>query len=875
MSVKKNILILLVIVLNFNLLYAQDKVYTTRKTVEKIKVDATFNEKDWETADWQSNFTQFDPDNGKSPSQKTEFAILYNDNYLFVATKAYDNEPSKIENRMSARDSWDGDAVAIQIDSYNDKQTTFVLGVTASGVRNDGISTNDNFDEFNENWNPIWEVKTRMTDYGWAAEMKIPLSQLRFSNKKNQSWGLQFVRYIYRENEFNLWQHIERKASGWASRFGKLSGLKNLKPKRQVEIQPFFVAGAKLYDKEEGNPFADGADGIIDGGVNGKIGITNDLILDFAINPDFGQVEADPSEVNLTAFETYFTEKRPFFVEGNSITDFEISTGGGSIAGDNLFYSRRIGGIPHGYYEATENEYVKVPNVIRILGAMKLTGKTKNGVSIGIIESVTNKENSLISKDGNIRKEVIEPYTNYLLGRVQKDINKGNTSIGGMFTSTYRFSDSKNVNFLNTSAFTGGIDFKQYFKNKKYYILAKVSGSHISGSQEAIYNQQTASSRYFQRPDIPYVKLDSSLTSLTGTGGSLMFAKQANSGLRYSLVATWRSPEFELNDVGYNRITDRFMSYFWMKYSTKPFSIFRQVSISATEWIGFDFGGNNNFTGANVDFGAEFKNHWSIYAGTNGEFQGIDNTALRGGPALYTPAYINYYIRLNTPQNRKLKAAIVLSGSQKSNNAGQSINIFSTISYSPINILSLNLVSNYSDFNNELQYIEQIDNMNYERYIFGNIMQKTLSFTLRFDFNISPDFSIQYYSAPFLSGAKYNRMKYITDSKAENYDDRFHIYNNNELQYIENENLYSILENNDANNMYNFGNPDFNFKAYNSNLVLKWEYTPGSLLYLVWSQARQASETGNEFNYFNDLKNVFSISSQDVFLIKLSYMFGV
>jgi hypothetical protein len=595
----KNILITtLLILFCTSFVISQNRTYQTKKIDgSNIKIDGSITEKLWENVGWSGDFIQYEPNEGQKPIENTEFKILYDDNNLYIAVNVYDKNPRKIEKRLGRRDSWDGDLIAVHIDSYFDKKTAFVFSVNAAGVRNDGVISNDQSGS-DDTWDPLWIVKTRITEKGWTAEMKIPLSQLRFGQKENQVWGLQIVRRLFREGEWSMWQYIPQSESGWVSRYGELTGLKDLKPKRQVELAPYISSKYNLYEAEQGNPYADGTDFSYNVGIDGKIGITNNLTLDFAVNPDFGQVEADPSEVNLTAFESFFDEKRPFFVEGNNITDYQITPGGNPWSSDNLFYSRRIGRAPQYYIEddLAENEYSKTPSNTGILGALKLTGKTKNGLSIGIVESLANKEYAKIDLDGDERKEVVEPLTNYFAGRLQKDLNNGNTVVGGMLTSTNRFIDNSQLEFLNSNAYTGGLDFMQYFKDKKYFVSTTFVGSHIQGSTEAITIQQESSRRYFQRPDVDYMTLDTNRTSLSGYGGNFLFAKHVNKGLSFMTNVTWRSPGLELNDMGYMRRANSIFQFVWAGYRiTEPVFIFRSIGINANQWAGWDFGGVNTF----------------------------------------------------------------------------------------------------------------------------------------------------------------------------------------------------------------------------------------------------------------------------------------
>ena len=337
---------------------AQQKTYETKKVNSSAPViDGAFDDEIWNSVEWEGDFVQREPYEGELPSQKTFFKILYDDNNLYVAIKAEDSVPDKIEKRLTRRDEFEGDWVAIGIDSYYDKLTAFSFAVNAAGVKNDLIVTNE--DMMDDTWDPVWYVKTTIDSEGWNAEMKIPYTQLRFADKKEHVWGLQVMRQLFRKEEFSAWKHVPVESSRWVSMFGELHGINNIKPRKEVEIIPYVMGNVERFEEEEGNPFATGKKFGYSAGVDGKIAVTNDLTLNFTVNPDFGQVEADPSEVNLTAFETFFPEKRPFFIEGSNIFNYSITNGGGPMSQDNLFYSRRIGRRPHHDPDLEDNEYAK------------------------------------------------------------------------------------------------------------------------------------------------------------------------------------------------------------------------------------------------------------------------------------------------------------------------------------------------------------------------------------------------------------------------------------------------------------------------------------------------------------------------------------
>ena len=490
-------------------LSAQRNSYTTAKVPDNsIRIDADISEDAWDQVEWSGNFTQTMPYDSAAPSQNTAFKCVYDNDAFYFLIRAYDTAPDSIVRRMCRRDGWEGDFVEVYIDSYYDRNTAFAFNVNAAGVRGDAIITGDGNRE-DETWDPIWFVKTLIDDQGWLAELRIPFSQLRFGKKDEQVWGLQMGRRLYRHQEQSLWQYKSPKASGFVSKFGDLVGIRDIQPRRQTEIMPFIIGGYETYEKEEGNPFKDGNNYLYNAGVDGKIGISNNFILDFTINPDFGQVEADPSQVNLTTYETYFQEKRPFFIEGKNLLDFTITDDQSVMSRDVLFYSRRVGKPPSYWPDLGDNEYVRMPENTTILGALKLTGKTSDGWSAGIMNSVTQKEIALIDNEGIRREETAEPLTNYLASRVMKDFNKANSQVGFAFTMVNRnLKEAHLSEFMKRNAYSAGLNFRHQWKDKTYFVEGSMAISQVNCSREAITGLQTSMPKYFQRPDAGHLSVD-------------------------------------------------------------------------------------------------------------------------------------------------------------------------------------------------------------------------------------------------------------------------------------------------------------------------------------------------------------------------------
>jgi len=876
----RRITISLILINLFSNTYSQTiekKTYRTAFTQAAPEIDGLMNDSCWNTVPWSGDFIQTQPYENKPPSQQTSFKILFDDNNLYVFIRAFDTEPKKISRIISRRDNFDGDMVEINIDSYYDQQTAFSFTATASGVKGDEAITQDG-NNWDDSWNPIWYLKTSIDDKGWCAEMKIPFSQLRFGKKADHVWGIQLMRHIYRLEERSTWQFIPKGSPGIVHLFGELHGISNIKPKKQIELFPYAVARVERFEKDPNNPFLTGKKSALSAGIDGKAAITNDLTLDFSINPDFGQVEADPSEVNLTAFETYFSERRPFFVEGKNIYQFQPSNTIviNNFGADNLFYSRRIGRSPHYYPNLSDNEHADIPESTTILGAMKLSGKTKEGLSLGIMESVTANENAVIDNAGTRRKESVEPLTNYFVGRVQKDFSKGETVLGGIITAVNRDITNPALNYLPAAAYTGGIDFSHNWKERTWYVAGNAEFSYLKGKEEAILNTQQSSARYYQRPDANYLSIDSSMTSLSGYGGTFKFGRSSKKKLQFETSFTVRSPGLEFNDIGYMRYSDIIHHGTWVAYYLhEPFSIFNNFYLNTNYWMYWNFSGKLLSTFVNTNFNSQFKNRWRI----NGSFTRIsENTStnlLRGGPSFILPGSAELNLNISTDQSKKISlnaGAYQGLGDVKSYRNQE---YWMGINVKPINALSISFSPGYNISNSELQYVATTLMNNESRYILAKLNQKTVSFTFRLNYTFNPELSLEYYGQPFISAGRYTRFKRTTNTQAARFNDRYRSFTFSETSYNPNDDTYTIDENSDGNSDYSFADPNYNFRQFRSNLVVRWEYSPGSTLFLVWSQGRTSSAANGLFDYGQDMKELFKIEPHNVFLIKFSYWFSL
>ncbi len=851
--------------------FAQNQVprksYTTKHITQKPpEIDGILDDEVWNEVEWSGDFVEFEPNENTAPEHQSQFKIIYDDKFLYVAFRAFDSEPEKIVQRLSRRDGFVGDRANILFDSYNDQRTGFMFTVTAAGVKGDEIVTR-NGDNFDDSWNPIWYTNAVVDDKGWTAEMKIPFSQLRFGKGNQQNWGLNFGRQNYRLNEFSLWQRIPVDAAGFISESGVLTGLNDLESQKQLEIQPFVVSQLDKYPAESGNPFRDGNDLGVNAGLDAKIGVTNDLTLDLTVYPDFGQVEADPAQIALDGFEIFFKEQRPFFVENKSIFDFNF--GGES---DNLFYSRRIGRSPQGYPDS--DGYVDQPINTAILGAAKFSGKTQSGWSIGLLESLTRREFAQVN-DGNNSSEVeVEPLTNYAVVRVQKDYNNDNSFIGGMFTAVNRGKLPVHLNSLHTSAYAGGLDFQHQWKNREYAIEGKFVFSHVVGSQEAILNTQLSQVHLFQRPDAKHLSVDPTRTSLTGTGGRFSINKRGGGNIGYSVGFHFRSPEIELNDLGFLRQTDFVRQYLSLRYKTlKPIGKFRNISSRFLQFSSFDFQGNYNRMEYRLNTEIGLLNNWNLELGLFHKPLILETTTLRGGPIWRFSEENAISFDLKTDERKRLSGFGRFFYSQANENNFSMKNFQLGLTYQPMDALTIALSPEYSIRPNKTQYVAKTEFNGSPRYIMASIDNNTLSASLRVNYTINPNLTVQYYGQPFVSNGNYNNFKYVTNSSAKRLNDRYHIYDNNQIEFSDLSNTYQVDEDQDGIVDYSFGKPDFSVIQFRSNLVLRWEYIPGSELFLVWSQGISSSGDYNVSLTENLNDYWLAQKPSNTFLIKATYRF--
>jgi len=839
-----------------------------------IEIDGRLNDLVWQELPPQGDFIQRNPDDGSSATLATEFAVAYDSEFLYVGIRAYDDQPELIEGILTRRDeSSPSDWLYISIDSYHDHRTAFEFGLNAAGVKQDLRRFDDSNADFD--WNAVWEGDVNIDDEGWTAEFAIPFRELRFNSAESLTWGFNVYREFPRnDNELAIWNYWSHEETGFVSNYGELTGLTNVQAKQPIYITPYVMGQSGMNDAvmSEFDQYENSASMGVDIRKNFDLGLT----FSGTINPDFGQVEADPAEFNLTEFESYFREKRPFFIEGGNILNFSLGFGDGDNSSNTLFYSRRIGRAPQGgvSYDDAEVSSVDVPENTRILAAGKFTGKLDNGLSIGLMSAATAEELAVVKyADGHESSNVIEPATTYLLTRVQQDYRDGLTSVGGIFTATIRALDETNMDWLRKKAFTGGFDFNHQSSDRVYSIESALAFSHVTGSEEAILNTQLNPARYFQRPDAKHLSVDSSATSLSGMGGKFILGKsEGKISMFGGVLAT--SPGLEVNDLGFMRAVDNINEFIWVGYRHwEANKFFLNYSLNFNQWANWTFGGESKGVGGNVNGNATLKNNWGIGGGLNLNSGGLVPFHLHGGPSIRSSTNLSSWANIHTDGRRDLSGGV--SGSYfYSQDDVHSIDLSPYFTWRPKKNVSLSLGPNFHYLDDTWAWITSMeDSLNQAEYIFSGMKLAQTTLTFRADITLSTTLSLQAYAQAFIMGADYFDYRRVDDHTKADFNLRFQDLPDHLLAFDGNGALSGIDIDQDgiidyAPTSYVYSN--FNYSELTSNVVLRWEYSTGSVMYLVWSRGASAYDPSWRFNPGEDLESLLSLEADNIFLIKVN-----
>ncbi len=901
-----------------SLIFIFDKLYSInldsikqRPTVEAVRIsnpitiDGILSEHEWQRTG-VSDFTQRDPVEGAKPTFKTEVWVAYDDEAIYVAVRMHDDHPDSIISRIGRRDvDLSSDWFAFGIDSYYDRRNAFFFAVCPSGSITDGIFFNDSWDD--KSWDGVWDVATKIDDKGWTAEFKVPYSQLRFPEKEEYVWGINFVRGIERLKEEDHYVMVPKKESGFVSHFADLTGIRDIHPPTRIEVLPYFVGKNKITNQiSKKNPFYDGSQ--VAGGVGAdlKFGLGSNLTLNATINPDFGQVEVDPAIVNLTQFENYFDEKRPFFVEGANYFNFGYggvnNNFGFNWGKPNYFYSRRIGRSPIGNVQHVG--YTNTPDATTILAAGKLTGKLSDGWSLGTLHTITQREYAHIADriNGNRYADVVEPFASHNVVRSLYEFNQGQRAIGFIATGVFRdLNRDYLVDQFNKRSYAFGVDGWTNIDPEREYVMSGwFSTTQIEGSIRRMINVQKSFLHYFQRPDVDNLNVDTNTTQMSGYAGRVAINKQKGNVV-FNTAFGLISPSFNTNDLGFMFRTNVMNGHIVLGYRWyEPDGTFRRKGFNVATFRNYDFAGNKLNEGYFLFWNAQLMNYWSFHGSTSFNQPAIDIFSTRGGPIMKSNRTYHSYIEGSTDYRKEIVYKLEI-GAHRSESGGYELNLNPGIEWKPTSNLNISLSTQFMKNIGKAQWVESgyvrkavVDSignfLNYDyynpipdptviqtygnRYIFSELDQKELSARIRLDWTFTPKLSLQLFLQPLISVGHYYNFKEFAKPRTftfNNYGEQ-----SSTITYNPEKNRYEVDPDGTGERNFQILNPDFNYKSIRLNAILRWEFLPGSTAFFVWT--RNSTHELNPGNFelgrdFSDL--VTALDHEDVFLFKIAYWWSL
>ncbi len=842
-----------------------------------IQIDGKLDEPAWQTAPKQSGFVQRFPNYGAKATFDTAFAVLYDDEAIYVGVWASDPDPEHIHALLTRRDVdvAAADSVSIAFDSYHDRRTAFVFQLNAAGVQRDMLV----FDDANQDdtWDAVWTGDVARTPAGWTAEFRIPLNQLRFASGDTHEWGLQVQRIVGRTAEQDTWSPWPRSAPEIVSKFGVVDGIDHLQPGERLELLPYVSGGVDRQPIDAGDPLNKRYSIKRNVGIDVKYGLGPAFTLSATINPDFGQVEADPSKVNLSANELFFAEKRPFFLEGVDLFKLPIGNSDNSVEGQ--FYSRRIGAAPPD--PDIDYKYIDKPQATTIYSAAKLTGKTPGGWSVGILDAVTAEENAtLIDNDGNRQHLVVAPLTNFAIGRIKRDFRDGKTSIGASATAVDRnLSGTGLEGTLHDQAYTGGLQLQHRWDDNAWQASISTLGSWVHGTPDAIAETQQSARHYWQRPDATDVHFDPTRTSMAGFGAKWNVGQLGDTThWRYGFGGDLRSPGLELNDAGFQFNSDRLIPFVWGQYhDEEPTDDVLNWQVNSDVYEVQTLEPRITDVGLECNGNVQFANYWQFSTGCNIDRAKWNVNALRGGRALHVDPHASGWINIVTDTRKPVWFSFNFYGNRDwtADEIDGEVDLGATIQAR--SNLDLYLGPTYVFRSDPMQYVDEVaDQTGMSHFIFARIHETDTALTMRVNWTFSPHLTLQMYAQPYIAAGRYSEYKDVDNPGAPRFADRFHLITGNDYQLTratpDEAGTYTVNRNSST---FSFDRPDFDFRQLRSTVVLRWEYLPGSTVFAIWSHGRTSSIYDGRYQLGHDLAGLANADSENLVMIKANYWIGL
>lgn len=769
--------------------HGQKKILQTKSIVGTLTIDGKIEEEDWKTAPIATDFIMFSPDNGKpiSESKRTEVKVLYDNNAIYIAALLLDDEAAKISNEFTNRDVFGlSDIFCVSLNGFNDGQQDFRFYVSAAGVQSDCLATEDKEDFV---WDAIWESKAVITEKGWVVEMRIPFAALRFSNAKKQTWGLNFMRDIKRDVQKYTWNHVDTKIGAVITQEGILEGIENIKP----PIRLFFIPYTSAYYQQNDLD----SDRTLKAGLDIKYGINDSFTLDAILVPDFGQTKFDNYILNTLPFEQQFEENRPFFTEGTDL----FSKG-------NLFYSRRIGGIPS--TEPTmevDDEITNYPNSVDLINAVKVSGRTEKGLGIGLLNAVTEKTFATIQNKvtNQTRKAVVEPLTNY-----------------NIVVLDQRFNQNSSVTFINTNTTRNG-GFRD----------ANVSG--------LLFDLNTKANSYNLFGDFKYSAVHD-VENYDGYKAGLNFAKTSGK-YRYTFSAKYLSENYDVNDLGFILYTNYHGGYGEMSYRiinpTKTFNTF-----NITQEVNSEI---QNTTGKIQEASykiymnaSTLKNH---NLGAGFQINPLDRFDFYEpreiGSYLFVPKSIYSYLQFFSNENKPFNYYFEAIGTQFETKQRNTVFLNAGLKYRFNEKVSLSYGIEYENYKNEIGGFD--DDADDEHIVISERNREVLIHTLTGKYSITNRMNINLNTRYYWSYSQNNTF--------------FNLQNNGFLTEYP-----SYLE-----------NQDLNFNSWNFDLSYSWWFAPGSEFTVLYRNYGIQQDNSIEKNIKNNFNSILNSDLTSIFSVSLRY----